>query len=180
MLTSLGYAYRQLAKSPGFAAVAILTLALGIAANTAIFSVINSVLLQPLPFKQPEQLVQIWQRGASGEWGFNALFFFKQWRDHNTLLADVATHAADSATLTGKSAPEFIEGLRVSDSYLRVLRVTPILGHDFPTGSDSVGGEHKVVILSHRMWRTRFNSDPGVINRTIILDHIPHTVIGVL
>jgi len=180
MLSDLKFAFRQLTKSPGFTAIAVLTLALGIAANTAIFSVINSVLLQPLPFAQPEQLVQIWQRGSSGEWGFNSLFFFKQWRDHNTLLEDVATHVADSATLTGRSAPEFIEGLRVSDHYLRVLRVAPILGHDFSTGADSVGSEHKVVILSHRMWQTRFHGDPGVVNRTIILDQIPHTVIGVL
>lgn len=180
MLSPLRLAFRQLAKSPGFAAVAIFTLALGIAANTAIFSVINSVLLQPLPFAQPDQLVQIWQRGSSGEPGFNSLFFFKQWRDHNTLLADVATHAASSATLTGNHAPESIDGLRVSDNYLRVLRVAPILGHDFPSGSDAAGGEHKVVILSHRMWQTRFHGDPGVINRTILLDQIPHTVIGVL
>ena len=172
--------FRRLAKSPGFTAVAVLTLALGIAANTAIFSVINSVLLQPLPFARPEQLVQIWQRGTSGEWGFASPFFFKQWRDHSTLLSDVATHVDDSATLTGKNAPEFMEGLRVSASYLRVLRVAPILGHDFPTGADSVGGEQNVVILSHRMWQTRFQSDPGVINRSIILDQVPHTVVGVL
>ena len=171
---------RQFAKSPGFAAVAILTLALGIAANTAIFSVINSVLLRPLPFAQPDQLVQIWQRGTSGEWGFNSLFFFKQWRDHSKLLTAVAAQVDDAATLTGNNAPESIEGLRVSDRYLRVLRVAPILGRDFSAGSDSVGGEHNVVILSHRMWQTRFHSDPRVINRTIILDQIPHTVIGVL
>ena len=173
-------AVRGLRKTPGLAGIAMLTLALGIGANTAIFSVINSVLLQPLPFPQPGQLVQIWQRGETGEWGFNSLFFFRQWRDHNTLLTDVATHVDDSATLTGKSAPEFIDGLRVSDSYLRVLRVAPILGRDFPTGADSVGGEHNAVILSHRMWQTRFDGDPGVINRTVMLDQIPHTIIGVL
>jgi putative ABC transport system permease protein len=188
MIADLRHSARSLVKSPGFTAIAVLTLALGIAANTAIFSVINSVLLQPLPFPQPEQLVQIWQRGTSNEhggapsreWGFNSLFFFKQWRDHNTLLTDVATHVDDSATLTGKSAPEFIDGLRVSQRYLHVLRVTPILGHDFSTGADSIGGEHNVVILSHRMWQTRFHGDPAVINRTILLDQVPHTIIGVL
>jgi predicted permease len=174
-------AIRGVRKSPTLAAIAILTLAVGIGANTAIFSAIDSVLLQPLPFAQPEQLVQIWQRDTSGAWGFNSLFFFRQWRDHNTLLTDVATHVDDSATLTGDDrAPEFLDGLRVSDRYLRVLRVAPILGHDFPAGSDSVGGEHNVVILSHQMWQTRFHGDPGVIDRTVMLDQIPHTVIGVL
>jgi putative ABC transport system permease protein len=173
-------AVRSLRKGPALAGIAILTLALGIGANTAIFSVINSVLLQPLPFAQPEQLVHIWQRGTSGEWGFNSLFFFRQWRDHNTLLTDVATHVDDSATLTGDNAPEFIEGLRVSDRYLRVLRVTPILGLDFAAGSDAVGGQPNVVILSHRMWRTRFHGDPGVINRTVMLNQVPHRIVGVL
>jgi putative ABC transport system permease protein len=173
-------AVRSLRKSPAVAGIAILTLGLGIGADTAVFSVINSVLLQPLPFARSEQLVQIWQRDTAGVPNFNSLFFFRQWRDHNTLLASVAAYVDDSVTVTGDNPPEFVDGLRVSDSYLRVLGVTPIVGHDFSAGSDSVGGEHNVVILSHRMWQTRFHGDPGVIHRTVMLDQVPHRIIGVL
>ena len=173
-------AVRSLRKSPAVSGIAVLTLALGIGANTATFSVINAVLLQPLPFWQWAQLVQIWQRDTTGVPNFNSLFFFRQWRDHNTQLTDIAAFVDDSATVTGDNSPEFVDGLRVSDGYLKVFRVTPILGRDFAAGSDSVGGEHEVVILSHRMWQTRFHGDPNVVNRTVMLDEVPHRIIGVL
>lgn len=173
----------RLIKTPGFTLVAIATLALGIGANTAIFSIVNSVLFQPIPFAEPEQLVQIWPKDwRRGEPGFGSPFFFKQWRDHSTQLQDIAfsTTYEASATLTGKNAPEFLNGLLVSAGYLRVLRVAPILGHDFSADADKPGGPHRVVILSQRMWQTRFGGDRGVIGRSIVLDQVPHTIIGVL
>jgi predicted permease len=178
------YAIKGLQKSRGFTVIAVLTLGLGIGASTSSFSVVYSVLFQSLPFPRAGELVYIWQwYGATGEPGISSPYFFKRWREHSTLLQGIAMHTGfenASATLTGGSAPEYLPGLYVSANYLGVLQIAPILGRDFATDSDSFGGQNNVLIISHRMWQTRFGGNHDVINRSIILDEVPHTIIGVL
>lgn len=180
MFSDFRFALRQFAKSPGFAAIAVITLALGIGACTAIFSVIDSVVLRPLPFRQPEQLVQIWDHRPDGSDIFAAGLAFKYWRDENTKLASIAVGDPVFRTFTGGGSPERIKGLGVSASYLRVLGVTPLHGNDFAPNADQRGSAQNVLILSHELWQTRFGGDPSIINRTILLDQTPYVVAGVL
>jgi ABC-type antimicrobial peptide transport system permease subunit len=176
----LRLAFRQLTKSPGFTVLAVLTLALGIGACTAIFSVINAVVLRPLPFPDSEQLVQIWTRRLNGAHWPSTGLEFKYWRDENTMLDSLAVVEPVYRTLTGGRSPERIRGINVTANYLHVLRVHPLLGRGFAPDADQVGGANDVVILSHAMWQTRFGGDPGIIDRTIVLNQTPHLVVGVL
>jgi predicted permease len=180
MLSDLRFALRQFAKSPGFTIIAILTLALGVSACTVIFSAVNSAVLRPLPFRDAEQLVQIWDRRTDGTEIFTTGLTFQYWRDENTKLDSIAASDLVSRTLTGDRSPERVRGLTVSASYLHVLRIPPLLGRNFSPDTDLPGGASKVVILTHEMWRTRFHGDSGIIDRTIMLDQEPRTVIGVL
>jgi putative ABC transport system permease protein len=180
MISDLRFAFRQLVKSPGFTFVAVLTLAIGIGANTAIFSVINSALLRPLPFPDSERIVQIWEHGRAGTDMYPTGLSFKHWRDENTQFDGLSIVDPVYRTLTGSRSPERIKGILVSASYLHMLRVQPQLGRDFSPDADRVGGANNVVILSHEMWQTRFGGAEDIIDRTIILDQLPHTVVGVL
>jgi predicted permease len=180
MLSDLRLSLRQIAKSPGFTAIAVLTLALGIGACTAIFSVINAVALHPLPFPDSDQIVQIWNRRADGSRIYATGLEFKHWRDESTQLESIAVVDPLYRTLTGGRSPERIKGINVTANYLHVLRIQPLLGRDFSPDADQVGGASNVVILSHKMWQSRFGADPGIVDRTIILDQKPHTVVGVL
>ena len=173
-------ALRQLTKSPGFTAIAVLTLALGMGACTAIFSVINAVVLQPLPFPESDGIVQIWHQRPDSRGIYPTGLEFKYWRDENTTLDSIAVVDPVYRTLTGGRSPERLKGIYVSANYLHVLRAQPVLGRDFAPDADHVGGANHVVILSHAMWQTRFGADAGIIDRTIILDQTPHTVVGVL
>lgn len=180
MFSDFRYALRQFAKSPGFSAIAVITLALGIGACTAIFSVINSVVLRPLPFRQAEQLVQIWDHRPDGSDIFASGLAFKYWRDENTKLASIAVADPVFRTFTGGASPERIKGLGVSASYLRVLGVTPLHGNDFAPNADQPGGAQNVLLLSHELWQTRFGGEPNIVNQTILLDRTPYVVVGVL
>jgi putative ABC transport system permease protein len=179
MKTDLIYGLRMLLKHPGVTAVAVLTLALGIGANTAIFSVVNAVLLNPLPYKQPDRLVSLWSNvPAYGRWRVSPGTFF-DWKKQNTVFEDMTTFGANTLTLTGDGEPEQLTGARVSSGYFAVVGVDPILGRAF-LPEEYETRKVQVVILGHAFWQRRYAGDKSIINRNITLDGTPYTVVGVM
>jgi predicted permease len=172
------YALRRLRQAPGFTLVAIVTLALGIGANSAIFSMVNAVLLRPLPFDEPDRLVrlsQTWEGRTTGVYSpQNFLDVVSAARDFESLAAI----DGGGVTLTGSGAPARLEGAGVSASFFDVLRVRPILGRGFAAGENEPG-HTKVVVLGHRLWRERFGADPAAVGRMVQLNREPHVVVGV-
>ncbi len=177
-LNDIKYAFRQLRKSPGFTAVAVLTLALGIGACTAIFSVVNGVLLRPLPFEQPDQLVQLWEGAPRAEIRASGPTF-SDWSKADTVLENLAAYSPTALNLTGRSTPERLRGLRVSAEYLRVFRLNPILGRGFRPEEDQPGND-KIVILTYGLWQRNFGGAADLVGHTIQLGGEPRTVIGIL
>jgi putative ABC transport system permease protein len=179
VVQDLRYALRLLWKSPGFAAAAIIALVLGIGANTAIFSVVNSVVLRPLPFRDATRMVVVWE--TSQVQGMNRMGpsgpTFLDWRDHNKSFEDLTLLDPGSVTITGYGEPRQVPAIRVSGNFLTVLGVQPILGRNFlPTE----GWNQRVGILSYKQWEQLFAKDPHVIGKHVMADGIPYTVIGVL
>ena len=182
-LTDLGYAIGSLRKSPGFTAVAALTLALGVGANTAIFSVVNAVMLRPLPFAEPEHLVRIWESNIERGWPTFATSHpnFLDFRAQAGSFESMAAMDNSGFSYTPENGdPEIIPGLRVSASFLPTLKVQPALGRNFYADEDRPGGNTRVVIVSDGLWRRAFGADPAIIGRTISVNTLPYTVIGVL
>ncbi|HSF23613.1 MAG TPA: ABC transporter permease, partial [Blastocatellia bacterium] len=176
------YAFRVLYKNRGFTAVAVLALALGIGANTAIFSVVNSVLFRPLPYRDPQRLVMLWadyqQRGGpEREWLSPA--DFRDYRDQTASFEHVVALLGWGPTLTGQGEPEDLQGAAVSHDTFSMLGVAPMLGRSFSAGEDAAGAE-RVILLSHRLWQRRFDSDPAIIGKSLTLAGESHTVIGVM
>ncbi len=171
---------RRLARSPGFTIVALLTLALGIGANTAIFTVVNAIILKPLPYDHPEQLVGVFHRmrGTSDLSTLSPPNFIDV-RAQTRALAEVAAVNTSSFTITGTGTPVRVDGAQVSASLFDVLRVSPILGRRFHA-EENEPGKHHVVILSHALWLQRFGGNRDVVGRTITIDSAPHTVVGVM
>jgi predicted permease len=177
----LRYGLRMMFKNPGFTAVAVLTLTLGIGANTAIFSVVNAVLLKPLPYAQPGQLVQVWEARQPGKPnGSVSPGAFTDWKEGNTTLEALSLVDETEMNLTGEGQPESVRGLMVSASYLQILRLQPALGRGFLHNEEGQGRDNKVVVIAHALWQRRFGADPSVIGRAIRLNGEPHTVVGVL
>src|SRR6266478_703192 len=185
MLKDFRFALRQLRKSPGFTFIAILVLALGIGANTAIFSVVNAVLLRPLPYPHSEQLVLLRERllGPAGfESGSVSYMNYLDWRAAQKSFTDLALARADRVSLSAqdrKSAPEGIRAARITGNYLSILQVPPLIGRDF-VESDDVPGAAKVALISERVWRTRFGASPAVVGQRLNVDGVPREIIGVL
>ena len=176
------YGQRQLRRNPGFTAVAVLTLALGIGANTAIFSVVNSVLLRPLPFAAGSQLVSVvsTRRGNVAD---NASYpDFADWRAQNQVFSQMAAYDTDNFTLTGRGGAMHIQGAVVSADLFPLLGVKPVLGRAFLPDEDKLPAANGAfpILLSHHLWRERFGSDPAVIGRTIEIDNRGFTVVGVM
>ena len=176
------YAARMLVKSPGFSLVAILTLALGIGANTAIFSVVNALLLRPLPYPDPDRVVMLWQNlqargGPAQEWATPGNFV--DWRDTRSLFAKTAAVQGWQPTLTGVAEPEPLRGEQVTQEYFDVLGVQPALGRVFRPEED-VPNAPRVVVLGHGLWMRRFGGDRAIIGRSITLGGEPHEIIGVM
>lgn len=177
---NLRYALRMLAKNPGFAATAILALALGIGAGTGIFSVVDAVLLRPLPFHNPEELVIVRERTPVWPKGMSVAYLnFKDWRDQNKVFSGIAAYQGNSFNLTDLGEPEHLAGQNVSASLFSILGVSPILGRTFTDKEDSLGGT-PVVVITHGFWTRRFGNDPKVLGRVLNLDGIPTTIIGVM
>jgi len=176
MLHDLRHGVRGLLKAPGFAAVSILTLALGIGANTAVLSLAHAVFVNPLPFSDPNRLVAIAERRPTTRRTNIPISAheFAAWRDQNSVFEQMALYRPNGLNLTGGGEPEKIQVIEVSASYLPTLGLSPALGRGF------VEGESRVVILSDRLWRRRFGADPQIMERTIALDDEAYAVVGVL
>jgi putative ABC transport system permease protein len=180
LLQDFRYALRQLRKSPGFAVVAIITLALGIGANTAIFSVANAVLLQPLPYKDADRLVLIWgdQHSSGGPRDQLSFTDIDDYRTQSRVFESVVSFGDWSATFSDSGSPERIPGMQVGDGYLSLMKVKPLLGRDF-LPEEQINGKDQVVILEYGLWQRRFGGDPGVVGKRITLNARPYTIVGV-
>jgi putative ABC transport system permease protein len=181
LVQDLRYGARMLRRSPGFATVALLTLAIGVGANTAVFSVVNAVLLRPLPYSQSERLVQIWSTNPqANRWGmWTAYPRFVDWRRESKSFEEMATARTWVINLGGGDHPESLLGVVTSSRLFQVLRVQPMLGRAFRPEEDQPGHDH-VIILSYGLWQRRFESDRGVIGRAVNIDRQSWTVIGVM
>ncbi len=178
-MNDLKFAFRQLLKNPGFTAVAVLTLALGIGANTAIFSVVNAVLLRPPPFKEPGRLVFVSEKSKDMDNMSVSYPNFRDWQRQQAGFSSLAAFRTEEWNLTGTRQPERVVGLQVSASFFPTLGVRPLRGRVFEADEDKVGGE-RVVVLSEGLWQRRFGSDPAVLNRPVSLNGESYTVVGIL
>jgi predicted permease len=181
MPAALRYAVRQLLKSPGFTLVAVVGLALGIGANVALFSVVNSIFLRPLPYREPDRLVRLSSTNAATNFtrvGFSYPRYLEVQQGQH-VFSDLALSVGNAFTLTGRGDPEQLIGVQASATLLPALGLQPLLGRNFSPDEDRPGGEH-VALISYVMWQQRFNRDPSVLGRTLTLDGAPYTIIGVL
>jgi len=175
----LRYGARMLAKHPGFTLIAVLTLALGIGANTAVFSVVNGVLLQPLAYEQPEQLVQLWEAPGAGQRVSVSPGAFLDWKEQSTSFEHLSLLNDTNLNLTGEGEPERLSGVQMSASGPQILRARPLLGRMFAADEDQPGKD-KVIVLTHRLWQRRFGGEANILGRVIQLNDQGYTVIGVL
>jgi predicted permease len=181
MPSALRYAVRQLLKSPGFTLVAVVGLALGIGANVALFSVVNSVFLRPLPYQEPDRLVRLSSTNEENNLtrvGFSYPRYLEV-QQRQQVFSDLALSAGNAFTLTGRGDPEQLVGLHASAALLPTLGLEPLVGRNFSPDEDRPGGEH-VALISHTLWQQRFNRDPSVLGQALTLDGAPYTIIGVL
>jgi len=183
LLRDLRFGVRMLVKDPGFTLIAVLTLALGIGANTAIFSVVNAVLLRPLSYPQSESLVMVWERVRLAHYQNDrnapAPGNFADWRKGNTTFKDMTAISSRNFNLTGDGEPLRIHGAAVSASFFSVLRIDPVMGRIF-TAEEDRPDAMRVVALSHRLWTSQFGGDPQILGKTIHLDGESYTVLGVM
>jgi predicted permease len=181
LIQDFRYALRQFRKSPGFISVAVITLALGIGANTAIFSVINAVLLRPLPYRDPGALVKVW--GTNPKKGVDvdpmSPAEFQDLRSQNHSFQEIGSSSDQVYNLTNAGDPESLLGYRLSANFLGLLGADPILGRTFSAGEDTSGHDH-VVVLSYHLWQRRFGGNPEVLGKDVTLNGEPYTVIGVM
>jgi predicted permease len=170
------YALRVLARSPGFTIVSVLTLALGIGLTTAVFSVLNAVLLQPLPYADGDRIVFV-RETLRGQVGNASAGHFHDWTEHNTVFEHTAAGQAATFTLSGESDPERLRGMRVTPGYFHVAHMPPAVGRYFSQADTDA--DERVVVLSHSLWHSRFAGDARIVGREIRLGGEPYTVVGV-
>ena len=175
------FAVRLLVKQPGVTVVALLTLAIGIGGNTAMFSAVDALLLRPLPYHEPDRLVKVWEkRPAEGVLdNVVAPADFIDWARMNTVFEEMAAYVGITADLTGVGEPIRLAAAGVSPPFFDILRVQPALGRAFRR-EEATPGRHRVVILGHSLWQSRFGGDPAAVGRTISLNGVPHEIVGVL
>ena len=181
LIKDLAYGIRSLLKHPGFTAIAIVTLALGIGANTAMFSVINGVLLRPLPYQQPERIVTIWEE--SPERGMEQLPVsfanLQEWVSQNNSFDQIAAYTFANLNLTGNGEPARLLAVRASANLFPLVGASPMLGRTFLTEEDKEGG-NRVVVLSHALWQSRFGSNRGILGQILTINNQTYTVVGVM
>ncbi|HET9176893.1 MAG TPA: ABC transporter permease [Terriglobia bacterium] len=181
LIRDLRYGLRQLRRNPGFTAVAVITLALGIGANTAIFSVVNAVLLRPLPYKNADRLVTVWSYNKSRGFDTDQVSppDFVDWHSENHVFQSMAASTEAEYTLTGEGDPALIIAYAFSPEYFHVLGVQPLLGRTFLPAEDQPGKDH-VTVLSYSFWQSRFGGDRNLIGKSITLNGEPYTVVGIM
>jgi putative ABC transport system permease protein len=178
-IQDLRYGARMFSKAPGFSTVAVLTLALGIGANSAIFSFVDAAMLKPLPYEHPERILQIWEKPPGGGNNVVSAMNFLDWQRQTTSVEAMSASTGGPLTLTGQGEPVLLRTGRVSAGYFDVFAVKPFLGRTFAPDEDTPGKEH-VVVLSHRVWASQFGSDPRIVGKSLTLNGEPYTVIGVM
>src|SRR5215213_7913183 len=181
LFKDIRYGIRGLLKRPGFTVIALITLALGIGANTAIFSVVNAVLLRPLPFQKPEELVIVWEDATFVGFPRNtpAPANYADWKTQNQSFADMAASHEISFNLTGDGEPERVSAYAVTANFFPLLGAQPLLGRSFLAEEDRPGA-NKVVVLSYSLWQSRYGGDRSILNREILLNGEKHSVVGVM
>jgi putative ABC transport system permease protein len=181
MLADIKFGVRMLLKSPVMTFVALFALTLGIGANTAIFSVVNTVLLRSFPYKDPEQLALVWEKRQGGRTDQNVINLgnFSDWKDQNSVFADMAAFLDTSRNLTGDGEPEEITGQLATTNLFSVLGTNAVLGRTF-TQDDGREGGPRVIVISHGLWQRRFGGDTQIVGRQILVNEQPATVIGVM
>jgi putative ABC transport system permease protein len=184
LLQDLRYGLRQLRKNPQFTALALLIVALGVGANTAIFSVVSAVLLRPLPFPQSERLVQVWHVPPAASFHGMSRFAvspanYLDWLNQSRGFEQMAIYGGSNFNLTNQSQPETVMGAKVSSAFFSVLRVHPLLGRAFIPEEDQSGRDH-VVLISQAFWQSHCGSNPNIVGQKIILDEQGYTVVGVM
>jgi putative ABC transport system permease protein len=177
LLQNLRFTLRQLIKSPVFTLTAVLTLALGIGANTAIFTVVYGTLLAPMPYPQPNQLVMVWSK-IQGDRNGIAAGDFTDWQNQNTVFSSLCAFTGASFNLASKDQPEYVEGQFTSPGMYKMLGVNFLFGRDFLPEEGTLGKEHEVILMN-KLWK-RLGSDPNIVGKTIRIDGTPYTVVGVL
>ena len=180
LLQDLRYAIRTLMERPGFTVVAALTIALGVGDTTAMFGVVDAVLLRPLPYAEPDRLVMLWTRTPGGPQAAASWPELVDWREQNHSFADMAAWRGQSVNLTGGAEPERVVGAFVSDRFFPLLGARPILGRTFTAEETEPATARPVAVLGHGLWQRRFGSDPGILGRSLVLNGQSHTVVGVL
>ena len=181
LFQDIRYGLRQLRRNPGFTAVVIVTLALGIGANTAIFSMVDAVLLRPLPFANPHELVSVFESRPQDGIPFDGFSFpnFDECRKQHTVFSEMAGYQAHDLTLTGAGQPTIVHTIVVTAEIFSLLEAQPLAGRVF-LSKDGVQGAPAVVLLSENLWRSRFGGDPDIIGKSVTLDQRPFTVVGVM
>jgi putative ABC transport system permease protein len=179
LIQDIRYALRQLRKNLGFTTVVVLTLALGIGANAAIFSVVSGLLLRPLPYRDANQLVRVWSTAPQSQNDVSSYPDFQDWARQNHTFAQMAAYSARSFNLSGGDHPERLTGVSVSQEFFKLLGINPLLGRSFSADEHEAGRNH-IVVLSFGLWQSHFGSDRGVLGRTVRLNDDNYTVIGVL
>ena len=179
LLQDVRYGARTLIKSPGFTAVAVLTLALGIGANSAIFSFVDAVLLRPLPYHNADRIVLVREKPPGGSRNVVSALNFLDWKTANAVFEPLVATTGGSMTLSGVEEPVLLRASRVSSGYFDIFQIKPALGRTFAPDEDQPGKKH-VIVLSHKLWATTFGGDTGIIGRSLTLDGEPYTVIGVM
>ncbi|HSE15839.1 MAG TPA: ABC transporter permease [Pyrinomonadaceae bacterium] len=177
----LKYAVRSIIKNPVFSLIAVVTIAIGIGANVLVFSLVERILLNPLPYHEPDRLVRLLQSYPDvglDIWGLSAANFVR-YRDQNRTLEAVAAFGNAGITMTGSDTPEFLQATRVTADFFKVFGVNPRLGRTFNSDEDTPG-KNTVVVLSERLWQRRFGSDPQIVGKTLILADTPTQVVGVM
>jgi putative ABC transport system permease protein len=179
LLQDIRYGLRMLTRSPGFAAISLLMLALGIGTNTAMFSIVDAVLLRPLPYEHAERLVRVWQRLPDGNFNLFSTPDFNAWNSHAAAFDKFGAHVLADFSLTGNGEAEPVQGARVSAEFFPTMEVHPYLGRTFFEDEDRPGAGN-VVVLSFGLWQRRFGADPAITGKQIVLNGASKTVIGVM
>jgi putative ABC transport system permease protein len=181
MWADIKYTLRSIGKKPLFYSIVILTLALGIGANAAIFTVVNAVLLRPLPYPAPDRLMMVWTYNPRQGFDKDVATYpnFEDWRRGSRSFERMSAYSGASLTLTGNGDPVQLRGARVTPEFFETMGVAPIHGHAFTQANGQAGGE-RVVVLAHRLWMHRFGADPGIVGRPIVLNGVSYEVVGVM